>query len=320
MNDDRDDHEAAIVRACRRLAERLGLGAGVAPVVIGRHSNLALWLDPTPWVARVATGTAGPRSEAGRARRELAIARALAEAAAPVAAPAPGGWAGPHLEDGWRVTLWQRLDLAEGPPDPTAAGRALARCHARLKTLPDVLAESPISPWSPLHEAERLLAHPQVRERAGSDLGWVADRLARLAGPVLNHPAPRQWLHGDAHLNNCRPLRSGEPVWLDWEDACLAPLEWELAGLVGAARVLGPLADSERAWAEAALAGWRDAHSSGPSIDETLLDRCVELRALFIVAWSWWLGSRTPQQADRLAARLGWLREPPPEWGLGWRA
>ncbi|HNG80468.1 MAG TPA: phosphotransferase, partial [Burkholderiaceae bacterium] len=222
--------------------------------------------------------------------------------------PAPGDWAGPHVEGGWRVTLWQRLDLTEGVPDPAAAGRALARCHALLKTLPATLADSPVAPWAPLHEAERLLAHPQVRERAGADLGWVADRLARLSGGVLHHPAPRQWLHGDAHLNNSRPLRSGEPVWLDWEDACLAPLEWDLAGLVGAARVLGPLADAERAWAEAALAGWRDALASGPPIDAALLERCIELRALFIVAWSWWLGSRTPQQAGRLAARLAWLR------------
>ena len=304
----RTDREEVIVRACQSLAQRLGLGEGVAPVVIDRHSNLALRLDPTPWVARVATGTAGPRSDAGWARREVAIARALAEAGAAVAAPAPGALAGPHVEGGWRITLWQRLDLADGPPDPAAAGRALARCHARLKTLTDVLAESPISPWAPLHEAERLLAHPQVRERAGADLGWVADRLAGLSGPVLNHPAPRQWLHGDAHLNNCRRLHSGEPVWLDWEDACLAPLEWELAGLVGAARVLGPLADAERAWADAALAGWRVAHAPGPPIDEALLERCIELRALFIVAWSWWLGSRSAQQADRLAARLAWLR------------
>lgn len=295
--------ETAVIQACQRLASHLGLGR-VQPVVIGRHSNLALWLDPGPWVARVATGTAGPRAQAAWARREVTLARALSRAGAAVATPAPGDLAGPHVQDGWRLTLWQRLALHDTAPDPCAAGRALARCHAVLHDLPHDGLGEPTPPWSPLDETARLLAHPVIQARAGDDAGWVARRLAVLDRRVRHHRAPVQWLHGDAHLNNVRRLADGSPVWLDWEDACRAPLEWDLAGLVGAARVLGSDVD----WAEAALGAWREV---GRPVDEDLLDDCIELRALFVVAWTWWLGPDLAGRRERLAARLAWLRQRP---------
>lgn len=296
--------EAEVSAACRALAQRLGLGE-VRPRVIGRFSNLVLALEPTPWVARVATGTAGPRAEPVWARREIALARALGEGGAPVGAPAPGELAGPHEVVGWRITLWSRLDLRPDIPDAREAGRALAACHAVLVTLPgDLAADLPApAPWAPLDEARALLAHPQVRQRAGADGVRLRARLDELAADLRAHSAPLQWLHGDAQVNNVR-ARHAQPaasVWLDWEDACRGPLEWDLAGLVGAGRVLGGL---ERGWAEAALVGWREA---GPSIDEALLDTCIEARALFVVAWTWWLGPDQPGRQERLAARLDWL-------------
>jgi hypothetical protein len=297
--------EAAVVRACAALARRLGLGR-VEPRVIGRFSNLALALAPTPWVARVATGTAGPRAEPAWAVREIALARALHARGAPVGAPAPGALAGPHVEAGWRITLWQRLDLIDAVPSPEAAGRALAACHAALADLPDRLAPDlpPAVPWAPLDEALRLLALPRVRERAGgASADEIAERLAEVRAALLRHAAPCQWLHGDAQVNNVRTGTDGVVRWLDWEDTCRAPLEWDLAGLVGAGRVLG---GAESAWAEAALAGWR---TCGPALDTALLDACIEARALFVVAWTWWLGPDQPGRRERLAARLAWLRQ-----------
>lgn len=292
--------EAHVIQACRALGVRLGMGP-VEPRVIGRFSNLALWLAPTTCVARVATGTAGPRADLAWSLREIALTQALSEVGCAVPAPASGEWAGPHLQSGWRITLWQRLALTDQRPDPHASGRALAQCHAALATLPARMADTEAPDWWPLDEGARLLTHPEVLARAGEDAAWVLQRLIDLGTRVRNHPAPRQWLHGDAHLNNVRSLAGGAPVWLDWEDACRAPLEWDLAGLVGAAWVLG----SEVEWSEAALAGWREV---GPPIDEALLDLCIELRALFVVAWSWWLWSGTDSQRSRLSARLAWLR------------
>jgi len=297
--------EHDVMQACRRLARRLGLGPDVRPAVIGRHSNLALRLHGTPWVARVATGTAGPRAEPAWARREIALARALQAGGAPVGAPAPGDLAGPHEEGRWRITLWSGLDLQPQPPGAAQAGQALAVCHAVLAALPADLAPGLPAPaaWSPLDEALALLAQPLVRQRAGADGAWARARLEAVAGGLRAHPAPVQWLHGDAQVNNVRAEAGGRVIWFDWEDGCRAPLEWDLAGLVGAGRVLG---GPEAHWAEAALAGWRQAGVA--PLDEALLAACVEARALFIVAWTWWLGPDRPGRRERLAARLAWLR------------
>jgi Ser/Thr protein kinase RdoA (MazF antagonist) len=198
------------------------------------------------------------------------------------------------------MTLWPLLDLHDAAPEPAAAGRALARCHAALRGLshrgPDEDAA-----WAPLAEALRLLEQPLVRQRAAdADHQLVRQHLQRLTVTLRAHPAPLQWLHGDAHLNNVRGSANG-PLWLDWEDACLGPLEWDLASLVAASRVLGTESD----WPEAALAGWR---SEGPPMDEALFDLCIEARTLFVIAWTWWLGPADPARAPRLAGRLKWLR------------
>ncbi|MBQ0931662.1 aminoglycoside phosphotransferase family protein [Ideonella sp. 4Y16] len=292
-------NEAALLAACRRLAATLGLGA-VQPQVIGRHSNLVVHLAPSPWVLRVATGTAGPRAQGGHAERELRLLRHLAERGAPALPPAPRALAGPHRVDGWSMTLWPLLALAPQPPEPQAAGRALAQCHAELAALPH-RGRDDDRPWAPLDEALRLLAHPLVRQRAAApDLALVGQRLQALAERLRAHPAPLQWLHGDAHRQNVRQ-GTGGALWLDWEDACLGPLEWDLAGLVAASRVLGQEGD----WPEAALAGWR---SVGRPVDEALLADCIEARTAFVCAWIWWLGPNDPLRAPRLAGRLQWLR------------
>lgn len=293
--------EARIAAACTALARRLGLGP-VQPVVIGRHSNLALRLDPLPWVARVATGTAGPRPGEVHALRELRLCQVLAAQGAPALRPAPPELAGPHLQDGWRMTLWPLLQVLPTAPDPRAAGAALARCHA---TLAESVPTAGMSAWAPLDEAMRLLAMPRVTHAAApADLALVQARLDGLAQALHAHPAACQWLHGDAHLNNVVATAAG-PCWLDWEDACTGPLEWDLAGLVAAARVLG----SQRDWSELALAGWRE---QGPPIDEGVLAACIEARTLFVVAWSWWLGPQDPRRAARLQARLAWVRDKNP--------
>lgn len=292
-------NEAALLDACRRLAASLGLGA-TQPQVIGRHSNLVVHLAPGPWVLRVATGTAVPRAQGSHAERELHLLRHLASHGAPALPPAPPALAGPHRMDGWRMTLWPRLDLLDDTPEPLAAGRALARCHAALRGLPH-RGHDDEAAWAPLTEALRLLDQPLVRQRAAkADHALVRQGLLSLSAALRAHPAPLQWLHGDAHLNNVRSTADG-PLWLDWEDACLGPLEWDLACLVAASRVLG----SDGDWPEAALLGWR---AEGPPIDEALLALCIEARTLFVCAWTWWLGPADPARAPRLAGRLQWLR------------
>ena len=47
---------------------------------------------------------------------------------------------------------------------------------------------------------------------------------------------------------------------------------------------------------------------SGAHSAEELLDACIEARALFVVAWTAWLGPDLPGRRERLAVRLAWLR------------
>jgi hypothetical protein len=79
--------------------------------------------------------------------------------------------------------------------------------------------------------------------------------------------APQRIVHGDSHPGNVL-WAAGGPLWGDWEDAHLGPLEWDLACLVTAARVHG----NDFGWAEAALG----AH--GAPYDAALLDACVDAR------------------------------------------
>ncbi|HNB47124.1 MAG TPA: hypothetical protein PLL72_23300, partial [Burkholderiaceae bacterium] len=73
--------ESDVRTACLRLAERLGLGPGVTPVVIGRHSNLALRLDPVRRHADDRLADGDRRARAYRhARRRGAFARRRAGA------------------------------------------------------------------------------------------------------------------------------------------------------------------------------------------------------------------------------------------------
>ncbi|MEU6712105.1 phosphotransferase [Nonomuraea sp. NPDC046802] len=57
-----------------------------------------------------------------------------------------------------------------------------------------------------------------------------ADELA----PFLAEPdGRRQPLHGDAHPGNLIATRDGLK-WIDFEDACLGPVEWDLASMMDA--------------------------------------------------------------------------------------
>jgi Ser/Thr protein kinase RdoA (MazF antagonist) len=83
-------------------------------------------------------------------------------------------------------------------------------------------------------------------ERALTALGAVAHRI----------------VHGDSHPGSVLWTADG-PLWSDWEDAPLGPLEWDLACLVTGARVHG----NDLGSAEAAHGG---------PFDEALLDACVD--------------------------------------------
>jgi streptomycin 6-kinase len=73
---------------------------------------------------------------------------------------------------------------------------------------------------------------------------------------------PRCPLHGDAHTGNILSTPDG-PVWMDFEDVCVGPVEWDLAS-----RTLTP--DYVGAYPGA--------------VDSERLEQCRDLRSLQILA------------------------------------
>ena len=87
-----------------------------APRTLRDLTNVLVHLAPAPVVARVSIVLASVRDSAWLAQ-QVELARFLAAAGAPVAAPADEVDPGPHLHDGLHVTFWRYLDqglLPEG--------------------------------------------------------------------------------------------------------------------------------------------------------------------------------------------------------------
>jgi len=259
------DHVDAALRAVRSagLAAERGTVVAVA-------ANVLVRVEPGPVAARMTGATLSFRDPALFLGREAALAGALAAAGAPV--PAPLG--GPFVCGGRVVTLWPWVEaIAAG--DAGAAGRALRTCHDALEDVD----RAPFEPLGMLREAQRLA----TREIAPA----VERSLAALAG------VPARIVHGDSHPGNVLWTADG-PLWGDWEDAHLAPLEWDFACLIAGARLRG----DDFGWSEAALAAHR-----GPW-DAELLDACVYARVAQGAAYLAYTGRGGP---DALRAHLEFL-------------
>jgi aminoglycoside phosphotransferase (APT) family kinase protein len=266
------DHVAAALAAAR--------GAGLAVErgeVIGVAANVLVRLEPGPFAARLTGATEGFRDPAANLAREARLARALAAAGAPV--PAPSG--GPYEAGGRVVSLWPWLELRGDAGDAAQAGRALRACHEALAEVDP--APLSLEPLAMLTEAQRLAA------RAPAQVGAAVEHaLAALRG------VPHRIVHGDSHPGNVLWTAEG-PLWSDWEDAHLAPLEWDLACLVASARLHG----NDFGWAQEAL------RAHGGPYDPALLDACVHARVAQGAAY---LAATGRGGLGALEARVAWLR------------
>jgi hypothetical protein len=244
--------EATLDHAQAALAAARGAGLAVERAQVARvASNVLVRLEPGPFAARLTGATEGFRDSAANLRREVRLAAALAGAGAPVCAPLGG----PYEAGGRIVTLWPWLELHGEAGDAAQAGRALHACHDALADLDPAGLE--LEPLAMLTEARRL---------AADALPEVMPAIERALG-TLGAARRQQIVHGDSHPGNVL-WTAGGPLWSDWEDAHLGPLEWDLGCLVAAARLHG----DDFGWAEAALA----AH--GGPFDATLLEACVDAR------------------------------------------
>jgi len=241
------------------------------PQVLNDLFSLMVHLKPAPVVARVATWASQLRaSVVDGLRREIEVTTFLAQQGAPVVTPSRELPSGPHSYDGFAISFWTYLQ-ADPDRTPTAAD-----CSAMLVDLHSVL-RSYAGELPALESAVIDLPGTVAAARhAGGVLSPAeADRVyaaAERLAPFLADPGGQlQPIHGDAHSGNLVATRDGL-VWIDFEDACHGPVEWDLA------TVMDP----------AAVGAY---HRPDPE----RLARCTELRALQVV---WCLLALYPEFGD----------------------
>src|ERR1700722_3284493 len=219
------------------------------PKILRDRGNLLVHLAPAPVVARVATLTGTRRAGEDWLQREVAVARFLAGVGAPVVAPSAEIDAGPHTHEGISLSFWDYVEETGAPLDAAEAGHRLRVCHEALADY-----EGELEPLGTLTEAERWLEELAAEGRIGAD---SAARRRADASEVRRQikalGLPMQAVHGDAHLDNAINTAAG-PLWSDWEDTCMAPLELDLGCMEAAASVWGddpePVATALAAYGE----------------------------------------------------------------------
>lgn len=269
------------MEAVRTISDGLGLGS-IVPTLIKAAHHTTFLLSPLGLVARVRMS--GNGEAVARAEREIAVTRHLAAYGAPAVAPAAGRLGGPHVTAGAVVTLWPYIEdcrIAEDG-DALAAAIALATIH---RCLWDYAGQLP-SYTHGLDRCQTMLTTGTLDAVCRDDRALLAlhyDRLRRDVEAAAGRLVP---LHGDAHPGNLLLGRGGS-LWLDFEDACLGPAEFDIACLPPAA------------WPHFIAA------------DRALVARCAELKSVCVAIWCAADRTRSAEIAEAADYHLAQVRQMP---------
>jgi Ser/Thr protein kinase RdoA (MazF antagonist) len=168
------------------------------PVVLADGANVIVHLEPSPVVAKVAASTQAVRPDISAwLERELAMARFLARAGAPVMAPSGEVPATVHHGGGHVMSFWTYLRRSA----PDTAGEEMI--GSMLRDLHALLREYPHPPpvLTALGDIPAFLARPQTLFSA-SDIAVLAETFSRLTADLAAVSAGHQVLHGDAGVGN----------------------------------------------------------------------------------------------------------------------
>jgi hypothetical protein len=251
---------AGAVEAATRLVRHLGLDR-VDPTILHESQHITIGLSPLDIVARVVS--ADQAEAIRRLNRELAVARHLVEKSAPVIRPTSELPAGPHLHQGFALTLWRFVDHVAADGDnaehAASAAAALRRVHEGLADFRDDLP----SFWIKVEQCRNLLendsALPALCVSDRRFLLMFYDRIRGLLDGLSINLVP---IHGDAHFGNVF-ITSDGAQWNDFEDVCVGPREWDIGWLPG-----------------------RDLDGFEP-IDHNLLSVLHYLRSWCVSVWCW---------------------------------
>lgn len=266
---------ARAVAAAIAVAAERGVSCRT-PLVLRDLTNVLVHLAPAPIVARVPVTLARLRGDEWESR-VVALASFLAAEGAPVVEPSRELPPGPHAHDGLVVSFWEHVDHDPERFDAEAAGRSLADLHRALERYTGTLPR-----FERLDEIERVIQ--DLREPEASVLREAHARLAV-------EPSDARPLHGDAHFRNVLWAEDG-PRWTDLENACIGPVEYDLAAI---------------AWRE--MDGTEQALAAYGPYDEAELRRVTPFLAVFLAAWTLDLAERHPSARPGAEERLQRVRE-----------
>jgi hypothetical protein len=259
------------VAASVAVAGALGLPTD-RPVVVAEGYSVRVRLDPAQVLTRVVTVGRTLRGDPlPWMQREVAVSRYLHAAGAPAVPP----WQdpGPHLARGLEVSLWRWLESDRQAVSPEVFGGMLKGLHDALSNY-EVDLPVLVGPLTDIGAALRVSDDVVLHE--------AAERVVPLALTW-----PRRPLHGDAHTGNILSTTGG-PLWMDFEDVCVGPVEWDLAS-----RTLTP--------------DYVDAYPG--AVDSERLEQCRDLRNLQILAGILTDDLQDPSLYDEVTERLR-LRRP----------
>jgi Ser/Thr protein kinase RdoA (MazF antagonist) len=267
------------VAAARSTASAFDLTVDDA-IVLWDANRLVLRLMPCDVVARVA-----PREYQASAEFEVELAQRLAEAGSPVAALDPRVEPRVHVRDGFVMNMWTYHEPV--PPrqvPPADYAHALERLHAGMRqidlTTPHFTDQ--------VAEAQRLVgSREHTPALADADRELLGNTLRSLRRAIGDRGAAEQLLHGDPHPGNMLGTTK-ELLFIDLEDCCRGPVEFDIAHV--------PDEVSEHY----------------PDADQELLGECRVLTLAMVAAWRWRRDDHHPNGRQAGRALLSVLREGPP--------
>lgn len=266
------------VAAAMSIASALDLAVDDA-VVLSDSNRLVARMMPCDVVARIT-----PMAWFGSAEREIELARQLAANDSPVAGLEPRVEPRVFTRDGFKVTMWIYFEPIRRVLPPAEYAQTLMHLHAGLRQI-DVVAP---------HFMDRVVgAQQDVASRAvtpdlaESDRALLADTLRDLRASILNRRAAEQLLHGEPHPWNVLDTKNG-PLFIDFENAALGPIEYDLAWV--------PIEVSERY----------------PDANHDLVGECRGVVLAIIAMHRWRRDDQHPSGRESGVAFLNALREGPP--------
>ena len=275
--------------AANAVAASFGLKIQEAKL-LGGYANFMFKLEPFPIVARVAASANALRNSADWLAREVDVAKFLNQAGANVVTPASILPPGPHTHEGSFLSFWNYVEVAATPISPVKFGEELSVLHSIMN---GYAAELPV--MGALEEAWIILGRPEVVSCLTAEAGDIIARKSdRIRAAIARRQLDCQPLYGDAHHGNLWATAS-RPIWGDFEDSHLGPVEWDLACMTASSRIFGrggAAAEALEAYAK--------------KYDGTLLELLIEARTLQAVAWAV-ITLPEPNTNARFRKRMEWL-------------